>query len=247
MGTAYNKAEERRTSFGHAVDARDYHRYRPTYPADAVHHAVGSPANGKVLDVADVGAGTGLLSARLVDAGHRVMAVEPSAPMREVLAETGGVVAIDGTGEATTLADHSVDAITYGQSWHWVEPAVASAEATRILRPGGTLAMLWNITSPSDDHYRHVLALSGHPGTKSTTDSPPPLDGFQPGEVSAFPWHTAPLTADEVVGMAKTWSWMAIADDLEARENAIVEYVASQPGSAVTLEEHCHVFLYRLA
>ena len=54
------------------------------------------------------------------------------------------VVAVAGTGERTGLPDSCVDAVLYGQSWHWVEPWAAAAEASRILRPDGCLAMLFN-------------------------------------------------------------------------------------------------------
>ena len=41
---------------------------------------------------------------------------------------------IDGTAEATTLPDQSVDFITAGQAFHWFEPDAARLEFKRILR-----------------------------------------------------------------------------------------------------------------
>ena len=97
------------------------------------------------LHVADVGAGTGKLSRVLLAAGHEVTAVEPSAEMlAELVAAVPGVRGLLGRGEALPLPDASVDAVTYAQAWHWVEPEVGCAEAARVLRPGGVLGLVWN-------------------------------------------------------------------------------------------------------
>ncbi|WP_217565570.1 methyltransferase domain-containing protein, partial [Micrococcus sp. GbtcB5] len=64
---------------------------------------------------------------------------------REAAAGTGGGVrAVPGTAEATGLPAASADAVVAAQAWHWMDPGAASAEAARVLRPGGRLAAVWN-------------------------------------------------------------------------------------------------------
>jgi SAM-dependent methyltransferase len=98
--------------------------------------------------VADVGAGTGISSKLFLDAGHEVTAVEPNMAMREAaVAWLGGnprFHAVDGTSDATTLPDASVELVMVAQAFHWFEPASTHREFARILRPGGLAAIFWN-------------------------------------------------------------------------------------------------------
>jgi SAM-dependent methyltransferase len=103
--------------------------------------ALGLEPGSRVLDLA---AGTGLLSGALVDAGHDVVAVEPMAPMRARLAgRVGKERALEGTAEAIPLPDHSADAVTCADAFHWFDEDAAAAEIHRVLRPGGRCVVLF--------------------------------------------------------------------------------------------------------
>ncbi len=88
-------------------------RFRPGYPPRVVDYLRGKGwlALGSV--VADIGAGTGISSMLFLDAGFRVEAVEPNAPMRAAAVGRLGhhreFHPVDGRAEATTLADSSID------------------------------------------------------------------------------------------------------------------------------------------
>src|SRR5260370_25008544 len=77
--------------------------------------------------VADVGSGTGLLSELFLKNGNRVYGVEPNEAMRqageEYLASFDGFTSVNGSAEATTLDDASVDFVAAGQTFYWVEPS----------------------------------------------------------------------------------------------------------------------------
>lgn len=42
-------------------------------------------------------------------------------------------------------AGRSFDAVIAGQTWHWVDPTAGAAKAAQVLRPGGRLAVFWNV------------------------------------------------------------------------------------------------------
>jgi SAM-dependent methyltransferase len=128
---------ERATSFGSI--AEDYDRLRPEPPDEAISWLL--PARHDV--VADLAAGTGLLSRVLARAADRVVAVELDARMAAVLRKrSAGVEVVQGRGEALPLGDASVDAVLVSSAWHWLDPVRAVPELGRVLRPGGRLGVL---------------------------------------------------------------------------------------------------------
>ncbi|ORM38009.1 class I SAM-dependent methyltransferase [Williamsia sp. 1135] len=150
--------KERATSFG--AQASAYSAGRPGYPSRAVARLLAPD----VMVVADVGAGTGKLTASLLQPGRTIYAVEPDSAMLDTLsAQLPSVHGLIGTAEQIPLADNVCDALTFGQSWHWVDPLVAVAEAARVLRPGGTLGLIWNIrdeTVPWVAQLTEIIAAS---------------------------------------------------------------------------------------
>jgi len=124
--------------------ARDYRRFRPGYPAQAMEAVLDGLGPRADLLVADAGAGTGIASRLLADLGPQVIAIEPNEAMRSAAEPHERVRWIPGTAEATGLDDACVDAVVCAQSYHWFEPIRACAEFARILRPGGRLALIWN-------------------------------------------------------------------------------------------------------
>lgn len=134
------------TRFSDRVD--DYVRYRPDYPVALLDWLQREQGVDRHWRVADVGAGTGISSKMFLDAGYRVTAVEPNAPMRgaaeQWLRRYDRFDAVDGRADATKLADASVDLVTVAQAFHWFDEAAARREFARILRPQGLVAIWWN-------------------------------------------------------------------------------------------------------
>jgi SAM-dependent methyltransferase len=144
------------TSFGAAAEA--YERGRPPYPSAAIDWLV--PAH--ATRVVDLGAGTGKLTRQLRERGLDVIAVEPSAGMRDQLRRAvPGVRVLGGKGEQLPLAAGSVDAILVAQAWHWVEPSLAIPEAARVLAPGGRLGLLWNRRIEAVDWVSELSSIMG--------------------------------------------------------------------------------------
>ncbi len=95
--------------------------------------------------VADMGSGTGMLTAHFVNNVKEIYAIEPNAKMREIavnkLSKYPSFVSIDALSDATTLADNFVDLIVVGRSLHWFNPETTKQEFLRILKPKGWLAI----------------------------------------------------------------------------------------------------------
>lgn len=149
-------------SFGAAADV--YERSRPSYPVDAVRWALPVGA----VRVLDLAAGTGKLTEVLLDLDLDVVAVEPSEQMRAHVPARAEVLA--GTAEQVPLPDACVDAVLVGQAFHWFDPGPALAEIARVLRPGGTLGLLWNVRDESVGWVRAVWQLID---SRDDMDAPP--------------------------------------------------------------------------
>ena len=143
----------------------DYAAYRPSYPPEVI----GVLAREGVLRpsdvVADVGSGTGILTALLLANGNTVHAVEPNAAMAsEATARLSGnprFHAVAGRAEATGLPDASCDVVTAAQAFHWFDIDPTRRELQRILRPGGAVVLVWNVrridSTPFLREYEELL------------------------------------------------------------------------------------------
>lgn len=127
--------------------ALDYDRFRERYSPKSVLPILRSIC-GLTRDwtVADVGAGTGMLSDIFLSNGNRTLAIEPNPGMREMCQrihqDNPLLHVIDGTAEATGVASSSIDLVTAGRAMHWFERERAFAEFRRILKPEGWVAII---------------------------------------------------------------------------------------------------------
>jgi SAM-dependent methyltransferase len=145
-------------SFG--AEAERYDRTRPSYPGAMVDRIVAASPG---TDVVDVGCGTGIVARQFRAAGCRVLGVEIDEKMAEVARRHGIEVEVSSF-ETWDTAGRTFDAVVAGQTWHWVDPVAGAAKAAGALRPGGRLALFWNVgVPPADlsaafaDVYRRVV------------------------------------------------------------------------------------------
>ncbi len=126
----------------------NYTRYRPGYPDQALSFIQRETGLVGENVVADLGSGTGIWSRLLLEAGYRVVGVEPSPEMRGVaestLASFDAFQSVDGRSDQTGLAPDSVDLITAAQAFHWFDISASRRECQRILKDQGFVALLWN-------------------------------------------------------------------------------------------------------
>jgi SAM-dependent methyltransferase len=147
----------------------DYVATRPAYPPAVLDILRAEAGLTSISTIADVGSGTGLSATLFLKNGNTVHGVEPNVEMRaageRLLAEYPNSHSVAGTAEATTLPDGSVDLVVAGQAFHWFDPPRARAEFRRILRPGGSVVLMWNTrrvdTSPFLRGYEQLLQRFG--------------------------------------------------------------------------------------
>ncbi|MFD7455126.1 class I SAM-dependent methyltransferase [Kitasatospora sp. NPDC059827] len=231
------------SSFGAAAAA--YAEHRPDYAHAAVRWALDAAPGPRVLDL---GAGTGKLTATLLDLGAEVIAVEPDpAMLTELRRSLPTVRALSGSAESVPLPDASVDVVLAGNAMHWFDMAVAGPEIARVLRSGGILAGLWNLL---DDRVEWVAELARVSGAAAIgpRDTPaawrtetagahlPKSTGavrFGEARQELFP-HGQARTADSLVATLATRAGMLVMPD-DRREAALARiraFLASRPETA---------------
>jgi SAM-dependent methyltransferase len=124
----------------------------------------------------------GIAARQLQAAGCRVLGVEPDPRMAEV-ARRYGVPAEVAAFENWDPAGRTFDTVVAAQAWHWIDPAAGAAQAARVLRPGGRLAVFWNVFQPPPalaeafgEVYERILPGAPNLYGRST----PMLTGYEP-------------------------------------------------------------------
>ncbi len=151
--------------FTNRVD--NYVKYRPSYPPQVLDTLQTHCSLNAESIVADVGSGTGIFTTLLLERGYKVFAVEPNENMRAASEKdlSGNPLFHSTTGKAedTGLDANSIDLITAAQAFHWFNRDKAKREFTRVLKPDGWLAMIWNVRTTGQQFqkaYENVLVQS---------------------------------------------------------------------------------------
>ena len=158
---------------GHATD---YARARPTYP-----HALFAWLSDQCRhhDLAwDVGCGNGQASLALVHHFQRVHASDPSEAQIAAAPSDPRVTWRVESAEHSALRNHSVDLVTAAQAYHWFNQERFCAEAQRVLKPGGVIAV-WcygrtrvdhGVDDVFDELYEHRLGPYWPPERRHVDD-----------------------------------------------------------------------------
>jgi SAM-dependent methyltransferase len=256
------------TSFD--IQAAEYARRRPDYPAAAIAAALQAGA-GAVLDLA---AGTGKLTGPLLGLGRSVIAVEPLPGMlAELHRAFPAASAVLGVAEHIPLRGAVVDAVVVGQAFHWFDADRALDEIARVLRPGGTLSLISNHDDENDAFVRDFqdaltrigrpvggttgrgtplrLAESGETSTASGVtrgSGAPPFTShpsFTAPELTEFSWQREQSVPD-LIGLMHTYSYVIRATpDARAQLDRDIHAIAERhfPGrEGVTIPVVCQVW-----
>ncbi|WP_182378875.1 class I SAM-dependent methyltransferase [Nocardioides sp. WS12] len=144
-------------SFGNVVEA--YDRGQPGYPREAVAWLTGEQPR----SILELGAGTGKLTEHLVALGHDVHATDPDPRMLERLADRIPELRVSQTNaEEIPAADATFDLVIAGNSYEWFNHELALPEIARVLRRGGSLAVVRNLRDERIPWVKRLGNLIGH-------------------------------------------------------------------------------------
>lgn len=243
-----------REAFGE--DPANYDAARPDYPAatwQALRDRAGLRAG---IDILEIGAGTGIATRQLL-AHHpaRLVAVEPDVRLAAFLADTirdARVEVRPEPFEAVELPDACFDLVVSATAFHWLDPVPALQRIVRLLRPGGAVALWWNVFGEPGRadafHDATTHLFTGHAVSPSGgADGKPPfaldtaarLDEFEAAGLRADPpellrW-TLRIEADAMRRLYATYSNVSVLPpDQRARLlDGLVEVAERQFGGMV--------------
>jgi SAM-dependent methyltransferase len=131
-----------------------YDAVRPGYPEalfDDVVTLSGIPPGGRILEV---GCGTGQATVPFARRGYRILCVELgenlAAVARHNLHAYPDVEVGTGAFEEWPVEDVTFDLAISATAFHWLDPAIAYPKTARALKPGGAIALFWNLHVKSD-------------------------------------------------------------------------------------------------
>lgn len=192
--------------------AQDYAAFRPRYPQALADWLAG--AAGGTERALDVGCGNGQLSALLAERFAEVVATDASAQQIAAAEPHPRVRYACAPGESSGLPDHSVDLLTVAQAAHWFDLDRFYADARRVLRPGGLLALITYGVTEADGEpgavisrfYRQTLPPFWPPERRHVEsryrDLPFPFDELDAPAIAM----RAEWTLAEITGYVDTWS-----------------------------------------
>jgi SAM-dependent methyltransferase len=137
--------------------AQAYASGRPGYPPEIAAHLARELGLRQEAVIVDLGSGTGLSSRIFLQAGFRVIGVEPNAQMRAqaelALADMPAFVSVAGSAQATTLHEASADCVVAAQAFHWFDLNATRAESMRILRDPPRASLIWNVRRTQESDF----------------------------------------------------------------------------------------------
>jgi SAM-dependent methyltransferase len=235
--------------------AAEYELGRPSWPPAALDLVERELDLGRDARVLDLGAGTGKLTAPLLERYGVVVAVEPDAAMRVQIPREAETIA--GSAEHIPLPSASVAAVFCGESFHWFDWERAVPEIARVLVGRGGLVLLWN--RPSGGLSTSEWAPRAREALDRLSDPFPPerrylsftwRDALSRSPFEELRFETVPNVGvlDRERLLARIASWSRVASLPDAERQAFLDDVAAhltEPTYPESLETH--VYWTRLA
>ncbi|MEZ4863430.1 MAG: class I SAM-dependent methyltransferase [Caldilineaceae bacterium] len=218
---------EGRSLFG--ADVQSYDAIRPPYPKQLYTFLLATGALRASCATLEIGAGNGLATRRLLELGANPLTVlEPDprfAPLLQAIAAPvkAEFRLIHNAFEEAVLPANHYDLVASATAFHWVDPTLGLTKVATILKPGGYVALWWNVfgdperADPFHDATQQILQpLAVSPSDKPqyapfALDIPARLGDFdrarefEPPVYQFYPW-TLILNTAQVGALYGTFS-----------------------------------------
>lgn len=127
------------------------------YPPAAVEWLVGDRPGRRILDL---GSGTGAFARLLVERGHDVFCVDRDVAAVAALPERVGTrLQVAGQVESLPYLSCRFDVVTASANLHRFAPGLALSEIARVLKPGGALAVAYNVRDDTVPWVKRLAAI----------------------------------------------------------------------------------------
>ena len=213
---------------------------RPPYPEALFDVLRVQGVIGPGLRVLEVGAGAGLATRALVEAGSEVVALEPGPDLATLLRQAVPEVAVIMRRlEDAVLPASAFDSVVAATSLHWVDLSTALPALHASLRPSGALAVFRHVfgdhgvPTPFRDRVDEIVAARAADSSAPRSEERPTMSElmsggwFEPVGTDHWRW-SIDLTTDQVRRLFRTFSdWTD--DEVEA-----VARAADECGGLVT-------------
>ena len=147
-------AEELGKAFDRVPDLYDTHR--PGYPEEMIQEVLrfsNIPERGSILEI---GCGTGQATKPFAERGYTMTCLDPgpntAEKARQKFRHCPNIIIVTATFESWQAAQ-MYDLIIAATSFHWVTPGLRFTKSAEGLRPGGTLALLYNSHVAKDSGF----------------------------------------------------------------------------------------------
>ena len=247
MSDLWRVAQERSAIFD--ANAVAYDQYRPRYPASLFDDIMVRGELQPGMAVVEVGAGTGIATAPLVDRGLHVTAIEPAPAMAAVAAEKLAARARIVVGRFEDWPQtEQVQLVVACNAWHWVQPEAGLELAAKLLPSGGALALVWTeVVSWGNEPFEDRLAEAfGSPWPKTLEQVLGSLCAveddrrFIDADVRRHRFERT-LDAETYIAVTRTYG----GDHSEGHDRMIRRIIDEDLGGTVTKVEDAVLFLVR--
>jgi SAM-dependent methyltransferase len=182
--------------------------------------AAGLEAGDRILEI---GSGSGKATVYFAELGCQILCLEPGANLAALAArkfsDFPDVRFETNRFENWETQERAFDLVMSAQAFHWVPEDIGYAKAAKALKPGGHLALFWNMYPNIDNPLRRDLdrAYRRHAPEIAAveTDLEPRIEGiakaiinsghFYAPRVQRYPWSRQ-MTEQSYLGLLNTYS-----------------------------------------